>query len=487
MKIATVLLLTVFIISAVSCSQGKTTGNADQTAETDTQASGTADAGETTEDLSDSLPVIEYDDADFMIWCDGGPYNHFYDAELTGEVVDDAVYERNLSVKERFKINLQYDLNDNENWRDKNPMKSSILAADGAYSLVSGVTLYIAPPAIAGCFANLNKVNYLDLSRQWWSQHINSNIEVNGRLYMASGFFDMPTVARADVTYFSTEMLNNYNLGSVYDLVYDGTWTFDKMLEMAQTAAADLDGNGIFDEKDQYGITSQWDVFGIQITTTGYTYAANNDDGTITLTGYNDSLIKISEKIYDLLYNADYYYSGYTYQGQHNYENMMDLFTDNRALFLMNGIDKTQYPAMREMGTYGILPTPKFSDSQEEYGTFTSAFVSAIPVDSADYERSAIILEALEAESYKQVLPAYYDIALSNKYLNDEDSVNMLNIIYDNTYCDFTYIYAESGLDTALAFSVGIIKDYVSWYDSKAESYNTKIAAMVEKINALPD
>ncbi|MHB1153780.1 MAG: hypothetical protein ACYCWE_08865 [Eubacteriales bacterium] len=484
MKTVTVLLLIILLISLVACSQGQTSDNAVQTADANTQ---TSDASEITEDLSDNLPDIGYDDADFIIWCDGGPYNNFYDAELTGEVVDDAVYKRNLTIKERFKINLQYDLNDNENWRDKKPMVSSILAADGAYSLVSGVTLYIAPPAIAGCFTNLNKVNYLDFTRPWWSQHINSNIEVNDRLYMASGFFDMPTVARADVTYFSTEMLNNYNLGSVYDLVYDGTWTFDKMLEMAQTAASDLDGNGIYDEKDQYGITSQWDVFGIQITTTGYTYATNHNDGTITLTGYNDSLIKISEKIYDLLYNSTYYYSGYTYQGQHNYDNMMNIFTDNRALFLMNGIDKTQYPAMREMGTYGILPTPKFSDSQEEYGTFTSAFVSAIPIDFADYECSAIILEALEAESYKQVLPAYYDIALSNKYLNDEDSVNMLNIIYDNTYCDFTYIYAESGLDTALAFSVGIIKDYVSWYESKAESYNTRIAAMVEKINALPD
>ncbi len=226
MKIATVLLLTVFLISFVSCSQETPSGTADQTADAETQTVEISEAGESTEDLSDNLPAVEYDGADFMIWCDGGPYNHFYDAELTGEVVDDAVYERNLAVKERFKINLQYDLNDNENWRDKNPMKSSILAADGAYGLISGVTLYMAPPAIAGCFSNLNKAEYLDLSRQWWSQHINANIEVNGRLYMASGFFDMPTVARADVTYFSAEMLNNYNLGNIYDLVYDGTWTF---------------------------------------------------------------------------------------------------------------------------------------------------------------------------------------------------------------------------------------------------------------------
>ncbi len=71
----------------------------------------------------------------------------------------------------------------------------------------------------------------------------------------------------------------------------------------------------------------------------------------------------------------------------------------------MNGIVKTQYPEMREMGTYGILPVPKFNDLQEEYGTFTSAFVSAIPIDTADYERSAIILEALQAESYNRFCP----------------------------------------------------------------------------------
>lgn len=480
-RLLSLLLAVITAVGFTACSPAAPANEEESTAADSSSAS-----EDTTEGIPDNLPEKDYEGRDYVVWCDVNDYYNFYESEQSGEVISDAVYKRNSVVEERFNVNLVYDFGSDHEWRDASLMSDSILAGDSAYDLISGVTLHMAVQLVGGCFTRLDKLEYLDLTAPWWAQHTNSEIEINGRLYMASGFYDMPTVTRAQITFFSTELADKYSLGNMYDLVYDGKWTIDKMIELGKTVGADLDGNGIYDETDQYGVSSQWDVMGILITTGGYTYTTKNDDGTVSLTGYNDYLIQTSEKLYKLLYESDYYYSGYTYKGDHNYENMESVFTDNRSLFLINGIYYAQETSFRDMGTYGILPTPKLTDDQEEYGTFSSAFVSAIPIDAKDVEFSSIILEAMEAESYKTVLPAYYDIALSQKYLNDPDSEKMLDIIFGNTYCDFTYIYAMVIGDTALPFSVGIIENYTSWFESKQGEYTEAINDLVAEVNALP-
>jgi len=46
------------------------------------------------------------------------------------------------------------------------------------------------------------------------------------------------------------------------------------------------------------------------------------------------------------------------------------------------------------------------------------------------------MLEALQSESAKTVRPAYYDIALKTKYTRDDDSVEMLDLIFNTRVVD---------------------------------------------------
>jgi hypothetical protein len=51
-------------------------------------------------------------------------------------------------------------------------------------------------------------------------------------------------------------------------------------------------------------------------------------------------------------------------------------------------------------------------------------------------------MEIMATESYKQVLPAYYDIAFKNKQLRDEESIQMLDdYIRTGVLFDFGFIY----------------------------------------------
>lgn len=441
----------------------------------------TADvSAETEPEITDDLPEADFGGADVTIWADTAEFDVFYDADLDGEVVNDAIFNRNTTVSDRFNVRLIYNL-DASKWRNQQEIISSISAGTQAYDLVSGVCCYLSTTALAGCLRNLNAVDYLDFERPWYMQFVNDNIALGDKLLFTAGFFDMPSMARTLVTFYSADLAEQYGVGSLYDVVREGKWTYDCMMGVSESVLTDLDGNGVFDEKDRYGITSQWDCIGFLYPSSGYSYVTFNDDGSVVATTPTEAVYEANELLYKLLYNSDYYYSGYDKGGPHNYDNMRTVFTDNRALFFINSLFYAQQDEMREMGNYGILTPPKYREDQERYGSVSSVFVTGIPLDAPDPERSSILLEALEYESWKQVRPAYYDIALSQKYVNDPESAAMLDVVFENVHCDFSYVYSGALNGSTFSLSVGLCENYASWYQSQAKAMNKSLSRMMEK------
>ena len=56
----------------------------------------------------------------------------------------------------------------------------------------------------------------------------------------------------------------------------------------------------------------------------------------------------------------------------------------------------------------------------------------------------AKILDAMGAENKPSVIPAYNEIVLDARVAQDGDSREMLNIIRDNLYFEFGYVYSIS-------------------------------------------
>ena len=67
-----------------------------------------------------------------------------------------------------------------------------------------------------------------------------------------------------------------------------------------------------------------------------------------------------------------------------------------------------------------------------------------------DYTEGCIpeILEAISRESKKQLVPAYYDVALQGKITRDEDSKEMLDLIFNNRMYDIGLIFDIGGFGT---------------------------------------
>lgn len=98
------------------------------------------------------------------------------------------------------------------------------------------------------------------------------------------------------------------------------------------------------------------------------------------------------------------------------------------------------------MDHYGVIPMPLLNTDQPDYVTPVQGgmHIYCIPIDVKSIEQNAIITEALAAESYRTLLPSYYEIVLKTRYAKDMETSQMIDIIYDSVAFDIAYIYRSN-------------------------------------------
>ena len=140
---------------------------------------------------------------------------------------------------------------------------------------------------------------------------------------------------------------------------------------------------------------------------------------------------------------------------------------------------------LRGMNTdFGIVPYPKWDEHQEKYLTTSVAYFSmfCVPTTVKNLEMTGAVMEALCAESYKKVIPAFYEVALKSKYSRDDESAEMIDIIRSGLTFDFGKVYV-----TELAYSMNILRelmsnkkhDFVSTFEKNEKSYNKALEKVI--------
>ena len=105
--------------------------------------------------------------------------------------------------------------------------------------------------------------------------------------------------------------------------------------------------------------------------------------------------------------------------------------------------------------TYGIAPIPKLTREQEKYGTYIQDQVSSFGIsaaigDSERQEQAAAVLEAMTYYSYQIVRPAYYDSVLSLRFMQDPQSKDVLETMFQSISFDFVYSTSMAGIRDTL-------------------------------------
>jgi hypothetical protein len=137
---------------------------------------------------------------------------------------------------------------------------------------------------------------------------------------------------------------------------------------------------------------------------------------------------------------------------------------------------------------YGIIPYPKYDEAQKDYMTMVDGSHEAMAVGKAasDLEFIGIMTEVLCAESYKQVMPAYYDVCLKQRYASSEKDAEMIDLCVDSRVFDLGYVY-DNWNGVSFYFQELLRntskQDIVSYYAGKekaAVGYYEKVIALFE-------
>ncbi|MCL1858737.1 MAG: hypothetical protein FWF92_05835 [Oscillospiraceae bacterium] len=417
-------------------------------------------------------------------------YSEIFAETENGDPINDALYKRNRAVEELY--NIEIALTPGVSYSDRsthaNTVLKSIMAGDDNFD--AGLILGYQMPKILttpNALIDLKTIQSLDLTNNWWDQKSVKELSVANRLYAVVGDISLYSAFGTVVIYSNKDLIQEFDLEDPYKLVKEGTWTWDKLGEMCRAVVKDLDGDNKITYKDQIGIMSESHSLIYSLVSGGQRLTVKDKDDLPVLTVNNERTVSGVDTVISVLRdkNTNMNTGDVTGYGNAFFEFTMPKFRDSQALFFYHQL----YTALnlREMeADFGILPAPKLDASQEGYNSVASEWWITylfVPQTNTDPERTGNILEALGYYSQKYVMPAFYDVTVTNKLVRDEGSVEMLDIILKNRVYDLASVYDWADIS-------GIFRDiydraqnnFVSNYEKKEERIKTAIEKTIEEM-----
>ncbi len=473
------LLLLTTILAGCTSTPSETQPEADIPAQ-DTAAETDA-ATETT--VSDDLGEYDFDGRLFNIAYSAaqlGPEWPYAPEEVNGDILNDAAFNRNMLVEERFNCLVEFFDAGDQSSSVIDAFRSAIMAGDGTYQLAVNHMFRGFTSAIAdGLLYDFNDMPAINLDKPWWNQSIRENLEVEGVLLTAVS--DL-IYSYYDVIYFNKEIMDAHGIAYPYEKVHDGSWTWTYLAEITKDITQDLNGDGKLNEQDAWGfiIDSNGSTMTRLIHSNGMVMATKDENGRPTLDGMlSDKMHTVIERYYDFVWNDNRCY----YALKTGSLDIVNMYLEGNSM--MMHVQTARLPLLRDANfEFGIVPLPKYDEAQEGYYTLASTQMLLLPADMDDPEFVGVIVEALSAESYRQVTPVLYEVVYENKLLRDEESQEMFSLIRNSLVYDFNWNYGNGNdMSYLIAKTVGEGNaDFASYFASKAPAAQRHLDEVYENI-----
>ena len=478
-------LATLLLVSANSCG---TTEMQTSAVDSETETSPAAETVVNERWLDTVDQSLDFNGAEIGIHCRGEVELEIDVSEQNGNVLNDAVYQRNRAVEERMNIVLK--LVPGETWKNyRNSLSqihASIAAGDNAWQILAGWGKHITVLALENCLYDLNSLDYLDTEQPWWNQSSIEGMNIQNNLHFLVGDLSWYTMLGGSFVVFVNDTLGSqYEIPSISDMVREGTWTIDNMKAITVTLMKDLNGDGIMDENDQWGMVTNLENAADAYYNSADIHQIQIIDGMPKFVPDQERVISLIDKIYPLYYEGETV--GSLLFATDGYAMQQKLFVNGQALMMplcLNAVEG----ALRDMqDTYTIFPYPKLDETQKSYRTECSNDISlwGIPADNTEPDMAAAVLEVLAAETYQNLTPVYFDICIKDKYARSEETLEMLDIIRNSAYIDVEYAY-----QTIFGNTNYVVRELMkskstnvaSWYAKNTNRINAAVEATLDKL-----
>ena len=429
--------------------------------------------------------------------------------ELGDSAVVSAVVTRNETLKSYYNVNIErVTVTD-----ALAEARSALMKRDDSYSSYMLSVQQGLELALNGTLVDFyNDVSYIDLEADWWDSAIINNLLLVGGAYVALGDINTVDDDCTWVVLFNKKLYEEetHNQSKVlYDMVLagdgqSGGWTIENFKSIASTSYR-ADPNVDNKYEPDYAGTGTYSVYLEDKIATALLVSSGNTPTVLDSTTYigikdnikgNSEFYDAFETVYDFMGGSD------KSQWLCNINDITTTttgdiwetiarggFKSDRVMFYMCHVGTIGL--VRDMETeFGVLPLPKLSTQQQDYGNtiqYDNATCYVVPsfsdMDPDADENAAYILEAMAymsgSEYAKSVDPnndislkyAYRETVLKRRATRDDESMAMLDLIFDNRIFDLACAMNVNGL-------VSVIQNNAT--SSSAHNFESSY-------NALPD
>ncbi len=450
------------------------------------------------ETMLDDIPAdLKYEGEDVVILNRaflGWTWDEVAVPELNSEPVNDAIFNRNLTVNQRLNVNIvSAAIEEADQNKPIEEIKRAVLAGSEDYDLLAGAAYLVLQTTLEGTFRDLTELEYLDLEKEYWTQDYNEVISYNDSQYSATGMIVLSTYRFAFVTMFNKNKFDQAGVPYLYETVSNNEWTLDYQAAISKDFYMDKNGDGKQDEDDVYGlITAPYISTDPYWASCDLTLVAKNSDGEYEYVLDVGRLADVTDKVLALYYESGTYVYKHT-AADGEQDDIRIAFAKGNGAMCTTRLVAAEQGDIRDMqDQYGIVPMPKYDKAQANYGTLQhdQFTVYAVPSTVKDdkFQMLGAVLEVMASESMRTVKPAYYEIALKRKYMSDPTAWEMLDLIFDTVRIDAGIVYTNALGNPHDRFRQIITskKNTVSSAFSKLEkTVNKNLDKMIKKLDKL--
>ncbi len=413
---------------------------------------------------------------------------HLLDAaEQDGEVLNDAIYIRNRKVEDVYGVKITAVAPENQS--DSSIITKSINADDASFDAILWRIDQLIPLARQNYLIEYDDMPYIDTGASWWDQAVVEGLTIQDQLYFCIGDISPTTNVRVNSIVFNKDLCRDLGLDLPYQSVFDGTWTLEKFNYYISNVNSDVNGDSQMNYDDRWGFFSQngcsWMMYfsgGGRITdlVDGLPELSYNSERNIGLA--NIALSIAIDETKTLMADPLVTANGGSWQAASTW------FANGSSLMRSSVFEPVprDYRAMET--DFGVLPFPKLDENQERYYTlpeYASSMIS-FPTTCTNREAVGLVVEAMAAESTYTVTEAFYENCLNEKSVRDEESKQILKIIFENKVFDIGYFMDLGGFRSQMNNLAGSKKtDVASTFEKISKTAQKALDDLIEDYEAL--
>lgn len=406
--------------------------------------------------------------------------------EANGDILNDALFNRERTVEELYNCAIVEVPIVNGDMETKIP--NAVAAGDKYFDTAMLFDASVSSILLKDCLMSWDEIKNLDLSNPWWDNAATKEYNFDGIQAAVSGAYSLYNYSTRHVYVFNNKMMAELDVaGDIYDMVREGTWTVDEMYRLGEMAVSDLNGDGKMNENDdRYGIiATPTRHYSALLMGSGVRYIDRKADGELyfAIDG-NEYAQSVMAKFVALdLANKDIY----TDKKADINVDIDTVFTDGRAMFCAAYVGEAAKMRSLEFDI-GFVPPPKYDAAQESYYSLVEGGAQSIlprMLDEEDLNRIGTILDAFAYYSYYESIPAYIDVLIMGKVARNEDSEEMLQLVFDTSAYDLgTGIWSADTKNKYVQTIFSVSKNDIA---SRTEKIKSGIESQLEKFTSALD